>query len=95
MLEEGKRWKCESFTRGVDEVLMDEELVEGKGGGGWRLLDGTKYHHVEMEESRQRQQRQASIHPSIHSHTWVVEINNCDDILMNWDKSLIVRWMRW
>ncbi len=44
---------------------MDEKLVEGNG-GGWRLLDGTKYHHVEMEESRQRQQTQASIHPSIH-----------------------------
>jgi hypothetical protein len=75
---------------------------------------------VEMEESRQTQQTQPSIHPSIHtigllrstivttslmnwdspllqpsihpfihSHNWVVEINNCDDIPMNWDNSLI------
>jgi hypothetical protein len=50
------------------KVLMDEKLVEGKGGVG-RLLDGTKYHHVEMEESRQRQQTQPSIHPSVHPFT--------------------------
>jgi len=42
MLEEGKRWKCESFTRGIDEVLMDEELVEGKGGGGLEVVGWNK-----------------------------------------------------